>query len=445
MGIKVIGNSIATSSKRALVIGAGLSGSAAVGCLVDQGYEVIVADARVDRAFKDAEVISDQGDFPNKELSLVVASPGISQNHPLYVEAKRRKIPLIGEAELGFRLYAEGKRAIGVTGTNGKTTMTALVAHVLNASGLKAVSIGNIGAPVSKILKDLDRDTIIVAELSSYQLETMETRVFDEGVILNVTPDHLDRYTSMNEYASAKMRLFSCMKEEGHLYCHIDVMKEFLHGDPRVSKMRFFGPELTSHAWMDGEIISLVERLSSMLVSGKEGLLIAYQMVRSFGVSIGDFFSALQTFSKPEHRLELVGEIGGVKFYNDSKATNIASVEFALNSFDEPVILLMGGRKKTEFSPLAPKIRQKVKMLIGFGESGEEIVQEFGAIVSCCNKSTLQEAVHYSSKLAQVGDAVLLSPGGSSFDEFKNFEERGKAFKTLVQHLYLGLEEVYES
>ncbi|MBM3201069.1 MAG: UDP-N-acetylmuramoyl-L-alanine--D-glutamate ligase [Chlamydiae bacterium] len=413
---------------KALVIGYGVSGKSARFFLEKRGYLVSYADSKesIEGAIKDHQEI-EPFDF-----DLVILSPGISQGHILCQQALRNKIEVIGESELAFRWIKN--RVIAITGTNGKTTLTLLVTHVLNSIGLKARSLGNIGVAITSELDALDKEEIVVAELSSYQLETIRSVAFDAAVITNLTPDHLDRYKTMENYAKAKLQIFHSLKPHGSIYIHEEI-KPYI-GD--LQNVRFFGKDLKIHPWMDANILYLVERLNSMLTlpTGLENILAGFLLTRDFGVKVDEYLHALSTFIRPKHRLETIAIIDEIEFCNDSKATNVASLEFALATVKKPTFLIMGGKSKgSSYLPLLAKMEGKVKQILTIGEAAEEIEKTFEHLIPCLRVNSLENAVKMAYKQAEKGDLVLLSPACSSFDQFKNYEDRGDQFRKLVEDL----------
>ncbi|MBP9841289.1 MAG: UDP-N-acetylmuramoyl-L-alanine--D-glutamate ligase [Simkaniaceae bacterium] len=312
-------------------------------------------------------IVSEGGD-------IVVISPGYPLTHPVAVEGRRLGAEIIGEMELGMR-YVQN-RCLAITGTNGKTTATMLTAHVLNATGTKAKAVGNIGIPLCSYLLDPDPEEVLVVEVSSFQIETMKTPVFAAGGITNITPDHLDRYTSYEEYVATKHRLRHFVKGP------------FYEGD------------------------DLAFRLS--------------------GLNHAEFLEAQKTFVRPPHRMELIKTVDGISFYNDSKGTNVDAVCYAVKGMTQPIILIAGGRDKgASYEIWNPLFENKVKRVFAIGEAAEKIRRELKVEVELVG--TLERAFEKSLEYAKEGDAILLSPGCSSFDQFENYIERGNTFKRLVE------------
>lgn len=382
-----------------LVIGLGVSGEAAVDYLRSQGFTVSTFDDKQE----------------NKEVSLdridwIVTSPGIPPTHFLCQEAAKRKIPVVGETELALREIC--CPVIGITGTNGKTTVTELVAHVLNSTGRKARSVGNHGYPLTRwLLEHKDEDEILVAELSSYQLDMMTTPCLDAAVVLNITPDHLDRYGNMLSYAKSKLHIASCLKKGAPLILYEQIVQAY--------------PEL---------VATLSYRSLPVMPShDQENEEAAFLLLQPFQITKEEFEKAKETFRKPPHRIEYVRTFEGIDFYDDSKGTNIDAVIKAVNSFDRPLVLIAGGVDKgASYAPWISCFQGKVKALYVIGQAAEKIKRELGEYFPVKMCVSIEEAVEQAAICAPKGGVVLLSPGCSSFDQFKNYVERGKKFQQAV-------------
>lgn len=422
---------------KALVIGVGVSGKAAISFLLRRGYRVVAVDRQLRGEYEGISIQQDDKEIFPFDFSLVVLSPGVVGSHILCEQARKMGVSVIGEIELGLR-FLGNHPALGITGTNGKTTLTLLTSHVLRSVGKASRSLGNVGCALTSAIDDLQEGEVVALELSSYQLETIKESAFVGGVILNITPDHLDRYQTMDNYAKAKLNLFSSLKEGAPLYLHQDIFDEFSSLIPDKSRCFPFGPNLRVHPWMDSEILMLVERLKSMVVlpTGVENLIAGFLLTKLFGVRVDEYLRALETFKRPPHRMETVATIDGVEFCNDSKATNVDSVSFALDTVRKPLILIMGGKSKgSSYKPLIPKMEGRVKEIITIGEAAEEIEEAFKEVIPCFRAETLKAAVSIANKRGVSGDMVLLSPACSSFDQFKNYEDRGDQFRNLIKEL----------
>lgn len=437
--------------KKVLIIGMGVSGRAAAEFLIKQNLSVVGVDSRAEdlasqETFAELEkkgvfVFSDKEPLNISSFDEIVLSPGINPMHPLLARAKELNIPVIGEAELAFR-HLGSRRALAITGTNGKTTVTLLVEHILNSSGFKARALGNVGVPLTESLQELEPAEIVVAELSSYQLETMNARVFDAAVILNITPDHLDRYRSMEEYAKAKSRLQHCVKTDGSFYVFSDIVKPF--GHLLEAHFTTFGDTLTSQYWTDGHNVKEEGCLSFSLPQGKSPMprhdslnaLACWLLCKQVGVTSEQFISALSTFHKPPHRIELVRTLDGVSYYDDSKGTNIDAVIQAVSSMPSSVYLIAGGVDKgSSYLPWREAFEGRVKEIFVLGQAAEKIRQELGSFFKVTRVISLPQAVRFAADKAAEGDSVLLSPGCSSFDMFRDYAHRGEEFQKSVNQL----------
>ncbi|MBS0625747.1 MAG: UDP-N-acetylmuramoyl-L-alanine--D-glutamate ligase [Verrucomicrobia bacterium] len=416
-----------------LVIGLGISGKASAAFLLKSGRKVIGADKKAESLKSEPlvkeglELIIDQGPFP--KVDRVILSPGVSPEHPWVKEAKRLGIEVVGEIELALRHLKN--RCVGVTGTNGKTTTVLLIAHILNSAKIPALALGNVGDSLSGYLLEPNRGEVLVLELSSFQLETMESKCLEAAALLNITPDHLDRYASMKEYADAKFRIGKCVKAGGKFWVS-KAVKEIYGGEGEV-----FDPSAEYAPWSDEKIAAIsMLRYIQLGVPEKQNVQAAYQICKGLGVSDLEFRRGLETFRKPAHRIEWVDEKNGVTFYNDSKATNIDSVMHAVSLFEGPLILLAGGYDKgASYKPWIDCFQSKVKMIIAFGGAASKIEAELKDAFRLTRVGTLDEAVRLAAIRAEKGDSILLSPGCSSYDQFRNYEHRGDEFKRLVKGL----------
>ncbi|HKN61127.1 MAG TPA: UDP-N-acetylmuramoyl-L-alanine--D-glutamate ligase [Candidatus Acidoferrales bacterium] len=380
------------------------------------------------------------------EQDLIVLSPGVPAKLPLLELARSRGIPVWSEIELAWR-FLRGK-LIGITGSNGKTTTTSLVAHILKTAGIHTLVGGNIGVPLLALVESSTDSTITVAEISSFQLETITEFRPEIGVLLNLTPDHLDRHVSFDEYARAKMRLFENQLDRDAAVLNAD--------DPEVTRRMPTGPHIfwfsrqkrvASGTFLrDGQIFFRIEgseiflaRRDEIPLRGEhnvENVLAACAAAYLAGAEPAAIASGVKTFRGVEHRLEFVAEIGGVAFYNDSKATNVDASLKAIEAFPGPLIVILGGKDKgAPYVPLREPLQQRARLAILIGEAAEEIASELSGAVPLEHAGTLDRAVQIAADSARAGDTVLLAPACSSFDQFENYEHRGRAFKELVAKL----------
>jgi UDP-N-acetylmuramoylalanine--D-glutamate ligase len=378
---------------RTLVYGLARSGLSATERLRERGDEVV----QVDRS------LGNEGDLSLLDgAELLVKSPGVPGEAPLVVAARGRGIPVWSEVELGARLL-EGARIIGVTGTNGKTTTVELLGAIFRAAGREVAVAGNVGTPLTSI-RNADW---VVCELSSFQLEDVHELACDVAVLLNLEPDHLDRHGSFEAYRDVKLRIFERAR--------VKIVPQGLG---------FEGTEFSADEELPAE----------PLIRGRhnrENAAAATAAARAAGIADEAIADALRTFVGVPHRLEVVGEHDGVRFVNDSKATNVAAARRALAAYaDEPVHLILGGSYKGEdFNPLAAAIGPNVRSVHLIGEEAPRLAE----VIDGHLDETLERAVTHAVELAAAGDVVLLSPAAASYDQFDNFEVRGDAFRNLVR------------
>jgi UDP-N-acetylmuramoylalanine--D-glutamate ligase len=441
-------------ARHALVIGYGRSGRAAASFIAKHGGTVRVVD-RADTAELRAELeraglaarLGGYGPGDLNGTDLVVVSPGVAWDEPLVETARERGIEVTSEIDLFFR--ACPARIVGITGTNGKTTTTALTAEVLRAGGLNVMRGGNIGEPVLDRVDQLGPDDWVVLELSSFQLESVERPRLRVGVVLNVTPDHLDRHKSFERYVELKTRAVAFMEGDDHAVLNID--------DPVCAGMRSktrghvieFGlhhPVSHGVSVSDGWITIVgaegprrVMPTADLPLPGEHNLsnvMAAVGAGYAADVEPERMANAVREFKAVEHRLEPIGTFGGARWYNDSKATNPDSTYKALAAFREPIVLIAGGRNKgIDLDPLARAIAARVAALVTMGETGEELarrVREAG-LEHVVRAADLTDAVRQAASLARPGSVVLLSPAFTSYDMFRDYEDRGRRFKAAVR------------
>lgn len=445
------------AGKKTLVVGLGKSGLAAAGFLRARGAQVTANDAQPAEKIAGAAQLKEQGieliagSHPTslfEKADLIVASPGVPLALEPFQKAKAAGVPIISEVELAAR-FLRG-RLIGITGSNGKTTTTTLMGEVLKHAGLPAQVGGNIGTPLISLVETSRDDSFTVIELSSFQLEAVESLHLFAAVLLNITPDHLDRYNSMDAYAAAKANIFRNQTSEDLAVLNAD--------DVRVAAMStnahktFFSckRELEEGLFLRGdEVIARANGVERMLVARNEiGIRGAHNLENvmatlAVGLACGaapdSMRKTISAFKGVEHRLEFVAEINGVKFYNDSKATNVDSTIKALEAFDKGVIVILGGKDKGgEYAPLVPLIQSRCEQIILIGAAADKIAAALANTKPLHRATTMPEAVKLGSELAQAGDVVLLAPACASFDMFDNYEHRGRVFKEAVQQLKGG-------
>ena len=448
---------MSVKGKRITVIGLGKSGLSAAKLLFDKGAEVTVTDVRGKENLEDAIdklgsgkvklKLGNDGRRATEDAEMIVISPGVPQDALAVMSAKKAGIRIISEIEL-FALYCSSP-VVAVTGTNGKTTTVTLIADLLNRLGKKIEAAGNIGLPLTEILWALSVETIVVAEVSSFQLEHIETFRPYISVILNITPDHLDRYGSFKDYAAAKARLLRNQKSSDWTVLNIDDNEvSTLAEDSSASVVGFSRREILDEGiFVDaGEIVARLNgkeericRVRDISMKGGHNLencLAAAAVGLIYGGKSETIGDVVSKFSGLEHRLEYVRTVKGVEFFNDSKATNVAACAEALKSFTRPIILVCGGRDKgSDYSVLRKLLEEKAKSVVLLGEARGKMKCAFEGVVPCIEVDSLGDGVRKAFSVASSGDVVLLSPACSSFDMFRNFEERGRVFKAEAGYL----------
>ncbi len=442
--------------KKVLVVGLARTGLAVSRFLKARGAAVSVTEMRSREEMKGvAEEIEGMGIAAEwgghraetfLQSDLIVVSPGVDLNLGPLQQAIKKGVRLISEMELAYRHIHVP--IIGITGTNGKTTTTVLIGELLKEAGRRAGVGGNVGEPLILFAEGGDRWDILVAEISSFQLEAIEAFRPRTSVLINVTEDHLDRYACYEDYINAKARIFlNQTPEDTAILNRDDAIVMRLAETVRARKI-FFSLEkkLEKGAFYDGRNIVLrlngeeeAYALKDVPLKGihnVENMMAALLAARLWGAPPEAIRSVLSRFQGLEHRLEFVREIGGVRFYDDSKGTNVGSVVKSLQSFTEPVILIAGGKDKGgDLGPLKEGIRSRVRRMILIGEARARMAGELGGLTETSMAESLEEAVLLAYRTAGRGDVVLLSPACSSFDMFKDYKERGRVFKDAVRKL----------
>jgi UDP-N-acetylmuramoylalanine--D-glutamate ligase len=430
------------------VLGAGLSGTAAALLLTAEGARVTVLDSAeeknllkstIDNLRKEGVrvICGKAADEDSSTYQMAVLSPGIDPASRLARNFSGRKIDMIGELELGWR-FCETP-VIAVTGTNGKTTTTELLAQMLNACGQRTIACGNIGKPLSEVARERKPLDVLTVEVSSFQLETTQTFHPSISLWLNFAPDHLDRYRSVADYRAAKLRIFENQTEQ-------DVaVVNAAEALPKIRPRRITFSAYSNQAdfrLSNGAIVyqnQAVLRLSDTKLRGLhniENVMATLAAGVARGLLFGQMVPPLRNYEPRPHRCEFVREVDGVDYVNDSKATNLDAVEKALRSQTKPVILIAGGKDKGfTFAPLRSLVKEKARSTILIGEMAERIRRSWSGAVHSEIANSLADAVERAHVVAKPGDVVLFSPGTSSFDMFKSYADRGDQFRTLVQAL----------
>jgi len=377
---------------------------------------------------------------------LIIPSPGVPADDPFLLLARSKGITVWSEIELAYR-FLEGK-LIGITGSNGKTTTTTLVHHILQAGAMKAFLAGNVGVPLIGEAEKMDAGSVAVAELSSFQLELIEKFRPNIGALLNLTPDHLDRHKTMEAYAKAKARIFENQTELDAAILNADDEASAKYA-PKKPQVFWFSrkKQVAQGACVHSEEIVVahhgkedrVMKVAEIPLPGAhnlENVLAAVIISRLAGVDAGTIAKAVKSFAGVEHRLEFVTEIGGVKYYNDSKATNVDATLKALEAFPGRILIVLGGKDKgSDYTVLQKPLREKAILALLIGAAADKIEKQIAGGVAIERAGTIARAVEAASLAAQAGDVVLLAPACASFDQFQNYEERGKVFKELVRGL----------
>lgn len=426
--------------KKIMVFGLGVSGLSVCRHLTRKGIDFVATDDKMNIAeiapfTSHLKSVQECMEMLSAAFTIIV-SPGIPKSHPLLALALEMGVEVIGEVELAAREIKAPKMVIGVTGTNGKTTVTMLLNHILTIAGHSSLAVGNIGTPLLDVVEEAGP---FVVEVSSYQLETMSTEVFHSGVILNVTPDHLDHHGSIEAYTEAKMRLLGCLKKDRkHSF--------YVHESVAPKNARSYGFKKTSDVWSDGTYIyrfgeresELPDIFKGIFSHDVENFIGAYAVARDCDVPAKVCVEAYSSFIKPPHRIQFVRTVDGVSYYDDSKGTNVDAVVRAVESLpgNGKIILVAGGVHKGEsYASWNCRFQGRVQHVFAIGAAAPLIEADLRAEVPVSIESTLERAVHSAREIAKTGDNVLLSPGCSSFDMFKNYKERGEKFQAVVQSL----------
>lgn len=439
------------AGKRILVVGLGRSGLAATELLTKRDAVVSVTDSkRPDELFHLQDKMLQWGVTLYTEqyavrpgLDMVVLSPGVAVDAPLAVKARAMGIRVIGEVELAS-YFLQG-RTIGITGTNGKTTSTAMLQHILKQAGERSQMGGNIGIPPTAMVASSQSDQWNVLELSSFQLETIENFHADIAACLNVTPDHLDRHHVWEAYVAAKRRLFETQESTDWAILNASdaICAGFAERIP--ARVTWFSTREIREPgfWLEGDSIQssfgpLMKR-ADMAIPGLhnvENAMAAAACAYRAGVPLEEIAQGIAAFEGVEHRIEFTREVLGVKYYNDSKATNVDSTIKALESFERGVWIILGGKDKdSDYSVLRDLLRQKARAVLLIGSASAKIADQVGGSASLVRCGTLETAVTYAHRHALPGDVVLLAPACASFDQFESYEHRGRVFKELVHTL----------
>ena len=414
-----------------IVLGAGRSGLAAAAALADAGREVTLVDDDPASVVGAPVPVVSPAEVDYDGCEAIIRSPGVPNGHPVLQAAHEFGIPIWSEVELGYRLLPPGARVVGVTGTNGKTTTSELVGAMLRAAELPYQVCGNVGIALCDVAPHLPEGAIVVCELSSFQLEDIISFRCDAAALTNITPDHLDRHGSMEEYQRIKLRIFENQDDEDTAVLNVD--DPFCEDQRRVpgeaNVVRVRGADAAELGFAESHLRGDHNR---------ENVAVAAALARAMGASEAAIIEAVHEFRPVAHRLEDCGAVGGVRFWNDSKATNVDATLKALTAFpDEPVRLILGGSDKgADFAPLAAALVGRVERVYLTGPAGMRMADPLTArdidAVTCTG---LEDAVRRATADSSTGEHVLLAPACASFDEFTDYTARGARFRELAAEL----------
>jgi UDP-N-acetylmuramoylalanine--D-glutamate ligase len=440
------------------IIGAARSGLAAALLAKELGYTPFITESKPIDGFNDTIAIlqkhgisyefGENSQRALKNCDLVVSSPGVPPTAKVLTDAEKSGIKIISELEFAW-MHCKNP-TIAITGTNGKTTTTALTAHIFNNSGRKAIACGNIGKPLSSFVGNISHDTVIVAEVSSFQLDRIDTFKPDVAMILNITPDHIAYHGSYENYINAKFNIFKNQKDNDLLIINADdetLNKNIPHTQGGIA--RFSQNEINRGIFVkNGNLVmrfpdtdkeEILMEMSELSLPGLHNCynsMAAALAARAFEIRNEDIRDSLMSFLGVEHRLELVRTLEGVDYINDSKATNVNATWYALSSYNSPLVWIAGGRgDSNDYSVLDDLVKKNVKCIIAIGEEQDTIFNHFSAMVRCIKMDNLVDAVRESKEFAESGDMVLFTPACKSFDQFLNYEHRGEIFKAAVNDL----------
>ncbi|MFC1887240.1 UDP-N-acetylmuramoyl-L-alanine--D-glutamate ligase [Candidatus Cloacimonadota bacterium] len=436
------------------ILGLARSGVAAAYKLKELGFSPILSE------YKPADEITDAVELQENfecefgghtdwilQSDIIVVSPGIRLDHPLLIRARERNVELISEIELGFLLKAEDSKIIAITGSNGKSTTVSLIYEILKKAGYNTILAGNIGDAFTSFPIEKPGLDVIVLELSSFQLDLIKTFRADIAGILNITPDHLNRYNSFNDYALAKFKIFASQTRADYAIINLDdeIVNNF-SDRIFVNKLNFsLQKNEQSNISYNGKYINyndLKLNVQDLPIQGPHNIaniMAAILAVSPFKIPADIVEDAIARFHSLEHRLEYVANVNGVEFYNDSKATNTESVKYALQSFKKPIRIIMGGAGKGEdYSILNPLLKNNASKIYLLGDTRFEMAEAFKGIAEIEIFDEFKSCVQKSYQDSRKGDIVVLSPACTSYDMFRNFEERGRYFKSIVKDLENG-------
>jgi UDP-N-acetylmuramoylalanine--D-glutamate ligase len=442
--------------KRVLVVGLARTGVATALFCAARGALVTATESRSEAQIGEsvaklraAGVVLELGGHVDRtfvEQDLIVPSPGVPADFPQLVLARRAGVKIWSEIELAYR-FLNGS-IVGITGSNGKTTTTALIEHILRGAGLPTLLAGNIGTPLISMVDQTKKNTVTVVELSSFQLELIDSFRPNIGLFLNLTPDHLDRHHTLKAYGDAKARIFENQNGDDAAILNADDAPSAAYAPSTPQVYWFSRKQLVAQgAYLRGEEVVLridgedhtVLRRGEIPLAGAhnlENVLAATIATKLAGAAVPAIAAGVRSFAGVEHRLEFVADINGVRYYNDSKATNIDATLKALAAFPGRILIILGGKDKdSDYTVLQQPLRDKAILALLIGAAAEKIEKQIAGSVAIERAGTIDRAVETAAHSAQPGDIVLLAPACASFDQFENYEQRGRIFKKLVREL----------
>lgn len=437
-------------NKKIFILGMARSGYEAAKLLSDYNNEIIVTDGKEQKEELVSEleslgvkviITSDQLSLLDDSFDYVIKNPGIKYDNPVVVKAKKLGIKVINEVEMAYSFLDKSVNIIGVTGSNGKTTTTTLISEFMKNSFDNVYLGGNIGIPLSNFVRDIKPNSYLVLEISDHQLCDMYNFKTNVSVLTNITPTHLDFHKSYEVYQMTKKKIFNNHTSDDLAVINKDDEVSMKITDDIKSTKVYYGHDKTNLAYYDEEGIyydgKLVIKLDDIILKGKhnyQNIMGAIIAVKKYGVTDEVIQKVLKEFKGVEHRLEYVDTIDGVTYYNDSKATNCVSTITALNSFDKPIILLLGGYDRGHSFHDLDDSMKNVKCVVCFGETKNRIEEFCNDLkIKCYKNDTLKEAMNVVKDICTPGDVVLLSPACASWDQYDRFEDRGDEFKNLVR------------
>ncbi len=448
--------------RKVSVIGAARSGVAAAKLFKKNGFDVFLSDStaaeKIDAKFvseiKTAEIEHEFGGHSERvyECDLMIVSPGVPQKSKVIQTALKREIEVISEVEAAS-WFSKG-RVIAVTGTNGKTTTTTLIGEIFKDAGFNTFVCGNIGTAFSEIADKTNDDSIVVLETSSFQLDNIKNFKPFVSVMLNITPDHLDRYDTFDDYAVSKMKISGNQDSGDHFVFNFDdeLIRKSVQMNVKAKHSAFSLSSEIKKKYETGAYVDNYDLIyfyymgeenvidtQKLIIKGQHNVYNTMASVISakiFGIQKEYIKKTVENFKGVEHRLEFVRDINGIKFYNDSKATNVNSVWYALQGFNEKLILILGGKDKgNDYSQIEKEVKEHVKHIVAIGESKQKVYNYFKDIVPTTIAGSMEDAVNKAAANARRSEIVLLSPACASFDMFDNYEHRGSEFKKIVNSL----------